>query len=161
MCDASFHPSQTLGLQGTFQNATLINQKLKNECKACKILWEKSSHKINAFSLLIIAVISLKHSCPSLLITAVLAVKYQSNSIWRHKPGILCLHLWEKVKLCWVNTFVMIDSDFWSFDQKDPLQCSRFCMLQHCQLIYFLFKLIHRRFLLTSDFVSEHQIFTY
>ncbi len=31
---------------------------------------------------------------------------------WRHKPAMLCLHLWEKVKLCCVNTFVMIDSDF-------------------------------------------------
>ncbi len=80
---------------------------------------------------------------------------------WRHKPGVLCLHLWEKVKLCCVNTFVMIDSDFWSFDQKDLLECSRFCMMQHWQLIYFLNKLIHRRFFLTSDFVSEHQIFTY
>ncbi len=49
MCDASCHPSQILGLQGTFQNATLINQKLKNECKACKILLENQVTKLMHF----------------------------------------------------------------------------------------------------------------
>ncbi len=40
MCDASCHLSQTLGLQGTIQNATLINQKLKNERPYCTFAYD-------------------------------------------------------------------------------------------------------------------------